>query len=245
MINFDELGLGMDTTSVVEKLSFAPHSTLDFLGIPLFDNQSLAQLLLRFAFNLIICWGIIHYLYYKKKGQRDYYFTFLLFGVTIFLLIFLLDNVKIQMGFALGLFAIFGMIRYRTESIPIREMTYLFMVIGISVINGLAMTVSYAELLATNLIFVLMTWILETSRLLKHDLPHKIILYEKIHLILPEREEELMADLRKRTGLDIVKYEIGNVDFLRDVTYIKVFFNPDGRENLISSKFEKIKPLDY
>src|SRR5574344_2388801 len=102
----------------------------------------------------------MHMLYYRKSGRRDYYNTFLLFSVTIFLLIFLLDNVKLQMGFALGLFAIFGMIRYRTETVPIREMTYLFMIIGISVINGLATSVSYTELLTTNLIFIVMTWIM-------------------------------------------------------------------------------------
>lgn len=245
MINFDELGLGLDTTSVVEQLATTQQSSLDFLGIPLFDGQSLVQLLMRFGFNLIVVWSIIHFLYFKRKGLRDYYFTFLLFGVTIFLLIFLLDNVKIQMGFALGLFAIFGMIRYRTESIPIREMTYLFVVIGICVINGLAMTVSYAELFATNGLFILMVWLLECSRILKHELPHKVVLYEKIQLILPERDAELMADLKKRTGLDIVKYEIGNIDFLRDVTYIKVYFNPDGRVNPQGSKFEKIKPTDF
>jgi len=244
MINFDELGI--DTTSVIEKLStITPQSSLDFLGIPLFDGQSLMQLVLRFVFNLIVCWTIIHFLYYKKKGQRDYYFTFLLFSVTIFLLIFLLDNVKIQMGFALGLFAIFGMIRYRTESIPIREMTYLFMIIGISVINGLAMTVSYAELFTTNALFILMTWLLENNRFLKHDLPYKVILYEKIHLILPERKEELLADLKKRTGLDIVKFEIGNIDFLRDVTYIKVYYNLTENEDFHSSKYENIKPTDF
>jgi hypothetical protein len=157
----------------------------------------------------------------------------------------LLDNVKLQIGFALGLFAIFGMIRYRTETVPIREMTYLFMIIGISVINGLAMTVSYAEILCTNIIFIIVTWILECKSLLKHDLPYKIVLFEKIQLIIPERENELIEDLKKRTGLDIVRIEIGNIDFLRDVAYIKVYYDNKGVEVSESSKFERIRPLDY
>jgi len=240
MLNFDVV-----TTSSANSSDSSALSSLDFLGIPLYDAESLCQLLLRFLFNLVVCWGIIHFLYFKKKGLRDYYFTFLLFSVTVFLLIFLLDNVKIQMGFALGLFAIFGMIRYRTESIPIREMTYLFMIIGISVINGLAMTVSYSELIATNLVFVFMTWLLECGHFLKHDLPYKIILYEKIELILPERKDELMADLIRRTGLNIIKFEIGNIDFLRDITYIKVYYKPNGKEDTQSSKIEKVRPVDF
>ena len=116
-------------------------------GIPFFDGPTLWQMLFRFAINLVFCWLIIGLFYYRKSKRRDYYFTFMMFSITIFFMIFLMDNVKVQIGFALGLFAIFGMIRYRTETIPIREMTYLFISIGLSVINGLAMTASYAELL--------------------------------------------------------------------------------------------------
>lgn len=106
------------TDSAVQAIGFSNDFSIDFLGIPLVDGQSLLQLLIRFGFNLLVTWIIIHMLYYRKSGRRDYYNTFLLFSVTIFLLIFLLDNVKLQMGFALGLFAIFGMIRYRTETVP-------------------------------------------------------------------------------------------------------------------------------
>jgi hypothetical protein len=153
----------------------------------------------------------------------------MLFSVAVFLLIFIMDNVSIQLGFALGLFAIFGIIRYRTETVPIREMTYLFVVIAISLINGLAIGVSYVELIVTNLLFILVAWILEGNRLLKHT-SCKIILYEKIKLIKPEKSEELLADLKERTGLDITKLEIGHIDFLRDVAYIKVYYNSDSNE---------------
>lgn len=227
-----------------ESISFSDKFSLDFLGIPLFDAQSLLLLLLRFSFNMLVCWVIIHFFYYKKSTRRDYYTTFLLFSVTIFLLIFLLDNVKIQMGFALGLFAIFGMIRYRTETVPIREMTYLFMLIGISVINGLAMSVSYAELVVTNLIFVLATWFVEYNKVIKHT-AYKVILYEKIQLIVPAREKELLEDLKKRTGLDINKVEVGNIDFLRDVAYIKVYYTPVNGELASTTKLSPIKPEDF
>jgi len=227
-----------------QSVSFSDSFSLDFLGIPLFDAQSMLLLLLRFGFNTVVCWSIIHFFYYKKSTRRDYYTTFLLFSVTIFLLIFLLDNVKIQMGFALGLFAIFGMIRYRTETVPIREMTYLFMLIGISVINGLAMTVSYAELFVTNGIFILVTWFLEYNRIIKHT-AYKVILYEKIQLVVPERESDLIEDLKKRTGLDITKVEVGNIDFLRDVAYIKVYYKPANGELTTASKLSPLKPEDF
>ena len=199
-------------------------SELTFMGIPVMEPSSFWLLIVRFAFNLLVCWIIIQFFYYKKSRRKDYYFTFMLFSVTVFLLIFLLDNVSMQIGFALGLFAIFGMIRYRTETVPIREMTYLFVVIGISVINGLAMTVSYAELLLTNFFFIVVIWILESNKLLKHT-SCKIVLYEKISLIKPEKEKEMLADLRERTGLDVTKAEVGHIDFLRDVAFVKVYYN--------------------
>lgn len=201
------------------------YSIFDIFGVPLFESGSFYLLLFRFFFNLLVCWIIIQFFYYKKSQRRDYYFTFMLFSVTIFLLIFLLDNVKMQIGFALGLFAIFGMIRYRTETIRIREMTYLFIIIGISVINGLAMTVSYAELFLTNFLFIAVTWILESNRLLKHT-ANKIILYEKIELIKEDKRKELIEDLENRTGLKIKKVEVGHIDFLRDVAYINVYYDP-------------------
>ncbi|MDD4142049.1 MAG: DUF4956 domain-containing protein [Bacteroidales bacterium] len=190
----------------------------------MFEADSLWQLLMRFAFNFLVCWIIIRCFYYSKSKRKDYYFTFILFSVTIFLLIFLLDNVKLQIGFALGLFAIFGMIRYRTETVPIREMTYLFIIIGISVINGLAMTVSYMELIVTNALFIITVWIFENNRFLKHT-SVKIIVYDKIDLIKEGRETDLLADIKERTGLDIIKIEVGSIDFLKDSAYIKVYYN--------------------
>lgn len=214
-------------------------------GIPWFDGPSLWQMLFRFAINLVFCWIIIALFYYKKSKRRDYYFTFMMFSITIFFLIFLMDNVKVQIGFALGLFAIFGMIRYRTESIPIREMTYLFVVIGISVINGLAMTVSYAELILTNLLMLVAVWIFERAKW-KHRVDTKIILYEKIELVKAGREKELMADLKERTGLDIINVEVGHINYLKDVAYLRVHYKPgrDELENTVND-LTKVKSDKY
>lgn len=218
--------------------SFVP----SLFGIPLFEAESLWLLLIRFIFNFLICWIIIRFCYYRKSQRRDYYISFMLFSMTIFLLIFLLDNVKLQIGFALGLFAIFGMIRYRTETVPFREMTYMFVIIGISVINGLAMTVSYVELFITNLIFILVTMFFENNKLIKHTAT-KIILYEKIELIKQGKEVELMADLQARTGLSIKRLEVGHIDFLRDVAYIKVYYIPT--DNQINAIDNKVKIKDF
>ena len=201
----------------------------DILGIPVIQKESLLTLLVLFAFNLLICWIIVHFFYYRKSRRTDYYFTFILFSITVFLLMFLLNNVNLGMGFALGLFAIFSMIRYRTETVPIREMTYLFVIIGISVINGLAMTHGYINLLIINALFILLIWIFDGNKALKHQAA-KIILYDKIELVKLGKEEALMADLKERTGLNIFKLEIGHIDFLRDVAYIKVYYKPSTNE---------------
>lgn len=226
------------TQGVVDNISY------DFLSLPFFEAQSLIHLLIRFSLNVLICWLIIQRFYYRKGGRRDFYLTFLLFAVTVFLLIFLLENVKLQMGFALGLFAIFGMIRYRTETVPIREMTYLFVIIGISVINGLAMTASYSELIVTNGLFVIFIWILESSRVLKRT-SNKVILYDKIDLIVPERQDELIRDLKARTGLNVLKIDIGNIDFLRDVAYIRVYFTPTEDAAPASVSKSELRPPEF
>lgn len=197
-----------------------------FMGVTIFDPNMLLMLLMRFAANFIVCWIIIQFFYYRKSKRKDYYFTFVLFSVTIFLLLFILQNLSMEFGFALGLFCIFGMIRYRTETVQIREMTYLFVIIGISAVNGLSMDVDYVTLLAANLLFVAIIWVLESNKFVKHT-STKIVLYEKIALIKPERYDDLLADLKDRTGLDIQKAEVGHIDFLRDVAFLKVYYKAD------------------
>lgn len=215
-------------------------SDINFLGVPLFDATSLWTLLFRFVLNFLVCWIIIRFFYYKKSQRRDYYFTFMMFAVVIFLIITLMDNMKMNVAYALGLFAIFGMIRYRTETLRIREMTYLFVVMGVSIINGQALTTSYIELLITNLLVILAIWAFEGNKHAKR-MSEKVILYDKIELVKTDRTEELKADLEARTGLKIEKMEVGHIDYLRDAAYIKIWYKPLPGEASTIGTYTKLK----
>ena len=200
---------------------------LEIFGTDFFDKKDFFELLVKAIFNFLVIGYIVRYLYYPATKNKDYLFTYLLISITVFFLCFLLENVKLQLGFALGLFAIFGIIRYRTDPIPIKEMTYLFIVIGVSVVNALAnKKISHSELLFTNFIIIAVTYGLEKIWLLKHE-TRKTITYEKIELIKPSMKEELMKDLIERTGLNITRVEVRRIDFLRDTAQIRIFFFED------------------
>lgn len=200
---------------------------LEIFGTEVFDKKDFFELLVKAVFNFLVIGYIVRYLYYPATKNKDYLFTYLLISITVFFLCFLLENVKLQLGFALGLFAIFGIIRYRTDPIPIKEMTYLFIVIGVSVVNALAnKKISHAELLFTNFIVIAVTFGLEKIWLLKHE-TRKTITYEKIELIVPARREELIADLKTRTGLNITRVDVRKIDFLRDTAQIRIFYFED------------------
>jgi len=202
----------------------------EFLGAPIFDSKDFWRLLLKTLFNLSIVLILARGVYYPLTKNKDYLFTYLLISLTVFVLCVLLDDVKLQLGFALGLFAIFGIIRYRTDPIPIKEMTYLFLVIGISVVNALAnKKISHAELLFANLVIVFVTYGMERLWLLKHE-SRKNIVYEKIDLIHPEKKDALLDDLRKRTGINILRFEIKKIDFLRDVVNICIYYYEDPKD---------------
>ncbi|NQV36475.1 MAG: DUF4956 domain-containing protein [Candidatus Marinimicrobia bacterium] len=204
---------------------------LRFLGIKLINVNDFTELLVRFALNTIMIYLVVHFMYAKNSKRKDFYFSYLAIGVIVFLLCFLLNNVKLELGFALGLFAIFGIIRYRTDPIPIKEMTYLFIVIGISVMNALAnKKVSYAELMFTNSVIIWGLWLLEKRLMLKQEGSIKLV-YEKIENIHPESKEILLADLTERTGINIKRYEIQKIDFLKDVAYITLYFNENGNNS--------------
>ncbi len=216
-------------SDIAARFGNVEEQTIDFLGMPFFDAPSLWRLLILFGINLLVCWTITHFFYYRKSKRRDYYFTYILFSTAIFFILYQLQNMKIEVGIALGLFGIFSMIRYRTEQLPIREMTYLFVLIAISIVNGAGMASSYATFIAVNLLFIAIIWILEAAGLSSRK-AQKIITYEKFALIKPERREELLADLRERTGLDIVKVQVGSIDFLKDTAFLKVTYIPDDLE---------------
>lgn len=204
-----------------------------FLGIELIDVEDFWELVLRFAFNTIFVLLVSRVLYYNATRRKDYFFTYLLIGSVVFMLSFLLSNVKLEIGFALGLFAIFGIIRYRTQQIPIKEMTYLFLIIGMSVINALANNkVSYAELLFANLALFFIALLLEKTWHMKHE-SQKEIEYEKIELIKPEKRAQLIDDIENRTGLKINKLEVGKINFLRDTAQIRIYYyQPEYKINL-------------
>ena len=186
---------------------------------------SVWEMLIRLAINIVTIGLVVHVFYYPKAKRRDYYFTFSLIGVSIFMLIYLMGGVKLKIGFALGLFAIFGIIKYRTEQVPIREMTYMFVIIAIAAINGLATSISYFELIGTNLIFLIALAICENTKWMKH-VPSKLIKYDNVKLVAHGMEDELKADLEKRLGLKIIRVEVGNVDFLKDSAIIKIYYEP-------------------
>ncbi|MFR9495782.1 MAG: DUF4956 domain-containing protein [Rikenellaceae bacterium] len=170
---------------------------------------------------------IVRFPYLKHSTRRNFTFSYLAVGSTIFLLCFLLNSVKLELGFALGLFAIFGIIRYRTDAIPFKQMTYLFVVIGLSVMNALAnKKVSYAELLFTNIAIITGLWLLENYLSRRHEGSMKIT-YENISNIHIQKYPELMQDLKDRTGFEIKHFEIVEIDYLKDVAIITIYFKTD------------------
>ena len=210
---------------------------MELFNAPLIDIIGTGQLLFRFFFNCFFIWIIIHIFYYRKSRNVNYYFTFSLISVSVFFLIYLLGSggIKLKMGMALGLFAIFGILRYRTEVISVREMTYLFVIISISVINALSVTLSYTELLIANIIFVLAIWFFEVSRG-KRKLGCKHILYDRVDNIKPHQYKELLREVRERTGLEVVNIEVGAINYLRDTVMLKVYYRlPHEEENTVDS----------
>lgn len=198
-------------------------SQVRFFDIKLMNAEDFWQLVFRFAFNLLVTFVIVFLIYAKNSRRKDFYFSYFAIGTTIFTLCFLLESVKLELGFALGLFAIFGIIRYRTDTIPIKEMTYLFVIIGISVINALSgKKVSYIELIFVNLAIIATMWILEKILMLRQEVCLNIT-YEKIENIHLKNKDELLKDLEERTGVKVKRVEIQEINFMRDVAKIKIF----------------------
>lgn len=184
-------------------------------------------MLVRLTLCVLVTWFIIFRLYYKKSKIREYCFTFMLISIAIFFIVFFMVFVledmkgKTSMGIGIGLFGIFSIMRYRTDAMPVREMTYLFIIIALAVVNAIAEGVPMLELVLTNLIVLAAVWLCEIS--LK-PLPSKLVQYDRMELIVPERRDELKADLEKRLGVKIIKMEVGAVDFIRDMAMIRVVY---------------------
>ena len=212
-----------------------------------FGTGQIVDLLGRLVVNTIFIFIVARSFYFPKSRRRDFFFTYLMLGFAIFMLIHLMGDAKLKTGIAMGLFAVFCIMRYRTESVPIREMTYIFIVIALAAINGLAWDTgvtrgdpyivnawcfSIVEIICTDLIFVLILYLAEKVNWVK-GLAYKYIRYDKIDLIVPEKHEELIADLKRRTGLNITRVDIGSIDFLKDMALIKIYYNDsaDGDDN--------------
>lgn len=196
---------------------------MEFLNVPLFDNDFF-KLIIRFTLNITVLTIIIRLLYYPISKRKDYVFTYYLISLVVFFLCFTFKKYNLDIGMALSLFAIFGIIRYRTDPIPIKEMTYLFVVIGVSVINSLAnKKMSYAEIAGVNILITVTLYFIERYWALKQE-ESKSIIYENIENIKPKNYDLLKNDLEKRTGLKINNITIGKIDFLRDIANVTIFY---------------------
>jgi hypothetical protein len=213
-----------------------------------------ADTLVRFFICMLVNWGIVHFLYFKKSKRRDFYFTFVIISLAIFFLVYLMmgmDRGKATMGVGLGLFGIFSIMRYRTDSMPVREMTYLFVVVCLSVVhamsdqigvddNGKMVGTPLVELLVIDVITIGVIMLFE--RFLKVE-ASKLVQYDRIELIKPERREELIADLKERLGLNVIAVRVGAVDFLRDMAVLRVYY--EGNDSGDVKNMLKIKNSEY
>ena len=219
-----------------DSISYLMHNIASWLGV----SENVITMPLMFLFNLLVTWIIVYCIYYRFSRRRDYYVTYMPFSSGMFVLLWLMQILDIQTGFVLGLFAIFGMIRYRTETVPIREMNYMFLIIAVSVINSLSLKadgLAWYLLVFANLVIILLALGFEAWQVRKRT-STKIILYEKIENIKPANRAALIADLEERTGLKVLDIEIGHIDFLRDVAYIKMTYPlEDGK---ISNSIDQI-----
>ncbi|QEG36366.1 DUF4956 domain-containing protein [Bythopirellula goksoeyrii] len=198
---------------------------IEYLDVPYFDDD-IFKLLFRYLLNFVVVTVIVRFVYYKHSNNKDCLFTFFMINTMVFFICFTLKKFDLGLGMALGLFAIFGILRYRTSTIPIKEMTYLFMVIGVGVVNSLAnKKMSYMELAFTNLTVMGLAAVLENISLFKSEMRETIV-YEKVDLIRPENHAELVADLEKRTGLKLSRLELGEINFLRDTVSIDLYYYP-------------------
>ena len=199
------------------------------------DTDHVTKLLLAFLINFIAIMIVVRWLYYPKCKRGEFFFTYILIAISTFMLIYVLGDVKLKAGIALGLFAMFSIIRYRTEQIAIREMTYLFIIIALSAINGLTISeLSIGEVIIINALFIIAIIICESKLLISHY-SYKVIKYDNISLITPDKREELIADLEKRTGLKIIKVEVGAIDFLKDAAIVKMYYKSNEANNSVDT----------
>lgn len=207
-------------------------------------SDSFPLMIVRFIILILFTWAIVHKLYYRKSHRRDFYFSFMLMSVAIFFLvyfmIFELEDLKTKtsIGIGIGLFGIFSIMRYRTDAMPVREMTYMFIIIALSVINAIANNVSLVELLLTNTLIFSIIWICE--RRLKQA-AFKLVQYDRIDLITPDKHNEMKTDLTERLGIDVLHVEVGSVDFIHDMAMLKVYYSATASDSDLQQRLQLSK----
>ena len=220
--------------SEISALENAQRSIVDLSTL---DLSPAMHLTVQFFFNMFVCAALVWLFYYPKSRNKGFSVTFMLFSAVVFFLLYFMGGVSLDITVGLGLFMIFGIMRYRTEMVPIREMTYLFVTIATAVINGIN-TINDSLILANVLLIALLA-VVEYVIGRKREVS-KLICFERIELIRPERRKELIADLESRLGHKINRVEVGNVDFLRDVAFLKVYYTPAKGEHPTSDDTMKI-----
>ncbi len=215
-----------------------------FFGIKLLDSEDFFNLLFRIGINLIITVLIVRYIYYPIRRDKDYFFTFIVFNLLTFFVCYLLSGVKLEMGFAFGIFALFSLLRYRTNPLPVKEMTYLFTVIVVAIINALSSKkVSYFELFFTNFFILTLVYYLERIWT-KHKGVYQVVTYEKIENIKPQNRQLLIADLEERTGLKIIDVEVQRINFLNDTARVRINYEPDASNIMSESALEADRQME-
>lgn len=205
-------------------MSFDHFEDYVLLGNQLINFHNFNNLSMKLLIDILFTLLIVRFIFYPRYKENDYVFTTVVINIAIFFICFLMESINLDIGFAFGLFAIFAILRYRTEQIPIRQMTYMFAVIIIAVLNALSGDqISYAELVLANTI-ILLTILLLEKNFLHDDVTMKMITYEKIDLVKPENYLRLVDDLRERTGLKIIRVEIDSINFLNDTAKLKILF---------------------
>lgn len=191
--------------------------------------------ILSFGFNFLVAVLLVRLIYYPSTHNKRYVFTFLAFNTVIFFVLRFMTSIEITIGVGFGLFAIFQILRYRTETIPIREMTYLFIIAALPVMNSASASEElWPQLLVANLAVLVVMWVLEKEWGFRYEASKRMV-YEKIDLIRPDQRAELIADLEKRTGLKIKRLAIGKVDFLHDTANIKIYYDDPSQEEWLNN----------
>jgi len=201
--------------------------------------SDLTNFLLGFLLNFVVAIVIVRFIYYPRTKDKRFVFTYLTFSTVIYFVVSLMTNITIGIGVGFGLFAIFRIVRYRTEPMPVREMTYLFVLMSLPVMNSSGMLqTAWPQLLIANAAIILVLWLLEKEWGFQYQLPRHVI-YEKIELIQASRQTEMIADLEARTGRKVERVEVGKIDFLKDTADLLVYFNREDKNGWAAPELEE------